>query len=93
MDHQPFVGLLSSQWEPRQGIIIDDEAGEVYLSRKILTSLVVSMKLPEPDMLSATDDLITRKYLLHTDLRLEGWVVPKSYWEERARAWQSKLRS
>jgi hypothetical protein len=93
LDHQQFLqGARVSLGSSKAGIVIDDVAEEVYLSRSALVGLATRLKLPMPDMLSATDDLIARKYLRRLELHLEGWVVPKDYWEERAITWRSKTQ-
>jgi hypothetical protein len=90
LDHRTLG--QGAQGVGKTGIVIDDVGEEVYLSREVLASVVAKLRLPTVDILSATDDLISRKCLRKLDLHLEGWVVPKSYWEERALAWRSKFQ-
>jgi len=93
--YEPFMGDIRLGKAPRTdkyGVLIDMDAKRVLLSRVMLRSAAERARLPSPDLVRISDDLVKRGLITNMEAPVDGWIVPLDFWERRVAAWQNRSR-
>lgn len=94
MRRDPFMERLKERgvFTTAEGIVLDDDAKKVFLSRRRLFKCITAQQLPSPDVTAAIDDLTGRGVVLDVEQDLDGWVLDMNHWNEQARIWKASLK-
>lgn len=93
------VEITAKAWEEtairneRVAVLIDPISNRVFVSRPYLTQALRRAKLPLPVLGEITRDLLDRKILIESRSGIDGWILPKDFWDAQVSSWQSRTCS
>ena len=94
LHRHPFMAQLleCGVFDTKEGIIMDEDAKKVFVSRRRLFKSIKVHQLPLPDVTMAVDDLVRRKLIADVEPDIDGWIVDMDHWNAQAKAWKAAVK-
>ena len=93
LDHKLFLANLQNYGAmpgTKGSVFIDDEYNQVFIPRGLVVDISHARHLPTLDVKRIQSDFNRRNLLFESSNTVEGWIIPKAFWEEQAVKWRQK---